>query len=38
MPLYFSLADFMLITLKNKKVFTITVPNKLIAYMAASSL
>ena len=36
MPLYFSLADFMLITLKNKKVFSITVPNKLIAYMAAS--
>ena len=36
MPLYFSLADFMLLTLKNKKIFSITVPNKLIAYMAAS--
>lgn len=35
MSLYFSLADFMVITLKNKKIFWITVPNKLIAYMAA---
>jgi glycosyltransferase involved in cell wall biosynthesis len=35
MSLYFSLADFMVITLKNNKIFWITVPNKLIAYMAA---
>ena len=35
-PLYFSLADFMLLTLKNKKIFTMTVPNKLMAYMASS--
>lgn len=34
-PLYFSIADFMLLTLKNKNVFSITVPNKLIAYMAS---